>query len=405
LLAAAAAVLCTGGLTAASAAQRPAGTVLAWGKNSDSELGNGSTARSSVPVQVHLPPGTQVTAVSADAGHGLALTSGGRVLAWGYNNFGELGDGTTTDRSVPVEVPLPAFARFVAVSAGGGHSLALASDGSVFAWGYNGDGELGYGSTVITSTPVDVILPAGSRVIAVSAGGNHSLALTSGGQVLAWGSNGFGQLGDGRPRSSATFVEVDLPAGDFVTAVSAGGAHSLALTSGGRVLAWGADSDGQLGDGGTTNSSVPVPVHLPAGIRVIAVSAGTDYSLALTSDGRVLAWGADFVGQLGDGGTTDSSVPALVHLPAGARVIAVSAGGSYSLALTSGGEVLAWGYNGDGELGNGTTKGSPVPVEVRLPAFTRADRVVAVSAGAADGLALTARASAPRRLPWLPVTG
>ena len=182
---------------------------------------------------------------------------------------------------------LPAGTRVTAIAAGLWDSLALTSDGSVLAWGYNDDGELGDGTTTGSSTPVPVDLPAGTRVTAVAAGFDHSLALTSHGSVLAWGNNGDGQLGDGTTTSSSTPVRIDLPARTRVTAVAAGGGpQSLALTSDGSVLEWGNNGDGELGDGTSADSLTPVPVDLPPGTHIAAVSAsdsGDDYSLALAA--------------------------------------------------------------------------------------------------------------------------
>jgi alpha-tubulin suppressor-like RCC1 family protein len=162
-------------------------------------------------------------------------------------------------------------------------------------------------------------------------------------------------------------VNVSLPAGTKVTAVAVGTLHSLALTSTGAVLAWGYNADGELGDGGTANSDVPVKVKLPAGTKVTAVAAGGYYSLAVTSTGAVYAWGYNTDGELGDGGTTNSDVPVKVKLPVGTKVTAVAAGELHSLAVTSTGTVLAWGGNNFGQLGDGSYEGSDVPVHVNLP--------------------------------------
>ena len=177
-------------------------------------------------------------------------------------------------------------------------------------------------------------LPAGTKVTAIAAGGYHSLAVTSTGQVLAWGDNAYGQLGDGSTTHSDVPVSVKLPAGSKVTAIAAGCDHSLAVTSTGQVLAWGDNAYGQLGDGSTTHSDLPVTVKLP-GTQVTAVAAGNDHSLALTSTGQMLAWGDNDLGQLGDGNTTQSHVPVTVRLPTGTKAVKLGAGsvGDYSLAL------------------------------------------------------------------------
>ncbi|MCL6577174.1 cadherin-like beta sandwich domain-containing protein, partial [Kyrpidia sp.] len=246
------------------------------------------------------------------------------------------------------------------VSAGGGHSLVLTSDQTVWAWGDNTNGQLGDGTTTGRQTPT----PAQglSSVAQVSAGESHSLALMSDGRVFAWGKNSSGQLGNNSTVDSNVPVQVQgLPTN--VTAVAAGGNHSLALTSDGRIYAWGSNSSGQLGDGTTNNATAAEPVAgLLIGLNPVAVSAGKDHSLALMQDGTVYAWGGNSYGQLGNGTTTASKVP--VQVTGLANVAAVSAGGYDSLALTSDGYVYAWGLNSSGQLGDGTTANRNTPVRV-----------------------------------------
>jgi len=355
------------------------GAVFAWGWNIVGQLGNGSTNGSDVPVKVRLPGGTKVTAISAGFAHSVALTSTGAVLAWGKNYNGNLGNGSTTDSDVPVKVNLPTGTKVTAIAAGAEHNLAVTSTGAVLAWGYNAYGQLGNGGTGASDVPVNVSLPTGTKVTAVAAGALHSLALTSTGTVLAWGYNVDGELGDGSTTNSDVPVKVNLPPGTKVTAVAAGGYYSLALTSTGAVLAWGYNADGELGDGNRTSSDVAVKVKLPAGRKVTAVAAGgllegvgadtvgPGHSLAVTSTGAVLAWGYNADGELGDGNRTNSDTPVKVKLPAGRKVTAVAAGELNSLAVTSTGGVLAWGGNNFGQLGNASYEGSDVPVHVNLP--------------------------------------
>jgi alpha-tubulin suppressor-like RCC1 family protein len=275
-------------------------------------------------------------------------------------------------------VKLPKGTKVTAISGGCDHSLALTSTGSVLAWGYNADGQLGNGTTTQSDVPVRVKLPKGTKVTAISAGCSYSLALTSTGSVLAWGSNGNGELGNGTTGGTSDVpVRVKLPKGTKATAVAAGASHSLALASTGSVLAWGYNFDGELGNGTTTQSDVPVKVKLPKGTKVTAVAAGGSHSLALASTGSVLAWGFNGDGELGNGTTTDSNVPVKVKLPKGTKATEIAAGGQHAVALTSRGAVLDWGYNGDGQLGNGTTTDSDVPVKVKLPKDTAATQVAA----------------------------
>ena len=362
--------------------------VYAWGDNGSGELGNGNSTWSSTPVQVLGLGGSgylsNVTAVAGGGFHSLALTGTGNVYAWGYNPNGELGNGTTTDSSTPVQVlgvgQSGHLSNITSMVGGCYHSLALASSGNVYAWGYNTYGQLGNGTTSNSSTPIQVLGVGGSgylsNVTAVAGGYYHSLTLSSTGNVYAWGHNQYGQLGNGTTTDSSTPVEVLGVGGSGnlsnVTALAAGVWHSLALANTGNLYAWGANFDGQLGNGTTTDSHTPVEILGVDGSgylsNVTAVAGGWNFSLALTSTGNVYAWGANNDGQLGNGTTTNSSTPLLVSLPANgsAKVVAVSAGWEDSFALESDGSLWAWGYN-DGEYGNGTTTQSLTPIEVYSP--------------------------------------
>ncbi|MQY14335.1 hypothetical protein SRB5_44990 [Streptomyces sp. RB5] len=373
------------GLATPAGAQEPSDTALSWGINRQGELGDGSTDPRSEPGGILLPDGVTLTDVEAGARFGLGVTSEGRVLAWGDNRSGQLGDGTTDDRREPVEVRLPEGVRITDVSGGGFHSLALASDGRLFAWGRNAEGQLGDGSDEDQHLPVEVDLPPGVTVTAISAGNVHSLALTSDGRVLAWGGNGFGQLGDNSTDDREEPVAVHIPDGTTITAIAAGDRHSLALTSEGRVLAWGNSAFGQLGNGSTQTRLEPVEALIPAGTRVTAIAAGFYHSLAVTSEGNALAWGDNFYGQLGDGTTTDRHTPVDVLLPDGVTVRDVEAGGSHSLARTSDFRLLAWGENFAGALGVGDTTNRHTPAWVLIPA---GETVADYSAGLGYSLAL-----------------
>jgi alpha-tubulin suppressor-like RCC1 family protein len=368
--------------TARMAAAPTARSLFGWGPNFWGELGIGSTLNmAAFPEAVRLPAGTQVTAAAIGCRDGYALTDQGQVMAWGDNSSGALGNGTQTDSSVPVPVSLPPGTTVTSIQAGCLNALALTSTGEVLAWGEHPvDGLPGDCSTEACITiPVPVQFPAGTTITAVSAGGFMDLALTATGQVYAWGDNDQGQLGDGlegSQASSSTPVLVHIPAGIKITAISAGVDHSLAITAGGGVLAWGENVSGALGTGDTTNRDVPASVSLLSGLKVTSVSAGDFTSMALTSSSQVLTWGDNQHGQLGTGTSADfSTLPALVTLPAGSGLVtAISSGFAHDVALTSTGSVYSWGlafYLGEGSI----AKRPDPPVQADLPAGAKATAI------------------------------
>ncbi len=376
---------------------RPAGGIAkAWGHNSSGQLGDGTTdgdpgftGRSTPAPIVNL---FEAVALRGGGTHCLALKPDGTVWAWGSNLSGQLGDGTTTNRTTRVQVS--GLTGIVDVACGGGHSLALRSDGTVWSWGSNSLGQLGLGSGFSGSTtPARVALP---NVVAIGAGVNHSFAVQIDGTLWAWGSNSDRQLGDGT--TLTRYLPVPVSGLPPVLAAGGGQGHSLALAADGSVWAWGTNATGQLGDGTTTPRAFPVPVSgLPQASTsqlagASAVAAGSSHSLALLADGTVLGWGWNGEGQLGDGTTTTRLTPVRVQGLSGVSEIA--AGSGHGLALRSDRTIRTWGYNGFGQLGDASMVNRLLPVQV--VGITDA---TLIGAGQQHSLALTGDGSPPNAAP------
>ncbi len=341
------------------------GGVKCWGQNEYGELGDGTTTNSSIPVKViGLDSGVQ--AISAGDENTCALTSSGGVKCWGQNKYGGLGDDTKDNSSIPVKV-IGLDSEVQAISAGKYNTCALTTNGSVKCWGSNFNGQLGNGVRDDSLIPVDVIGLDSNNVQAISVGSNYACALTNIGGVKCWGRNYEGQLGDGTaPNMSSIPVDVSDLTSD-VQAISSASRHACAITTSGDMKCWGHNYIGLLGDGvnGTPKSYSSTPVDvigLNSSVKDISISGVN--TCALTTSGRVKCWGGNLWGGLGDGTENNSLTPVNV-IGLDSNVQAISTGGFYTCVLIDNGSVKCWGRNSEGQLGDGTTTYSLVPVDVK----------------------------------------
>lgn len=333
-----------------------AGGVMCWGHNKNNELGDGTNVDRWSPVGVS-GLGGGARALTRGARHGCVLSTGDGVRCWGYNYYGQLGDGTNANRSAAVDVS-GLDGGVSAVSAGAFHTCALTSDGGVECWGDNSRGQLGDGTTHERWSPAGVSGLA-NGVIAVAGGDSHSCAVLRGGGVKCWGDNQYGQLGDGTTHRRLTPVDVQGLSGG-ATALALGHRQSCALLTDGAVECWGGNEFGQVGDGTTRRRLAAVGVSgLAAG--VIAIAAGDSHTCALLRVGSMKCWGYNDWGQLGDGTPLNRLRPVLVSgMVSG--VTAIAAGAFHTCARTRTGNAKCWGYNANGQLGDGTPEQRSRPV-------------------------------------------
>lgn len=388
------------------------GSVWTWGDNEYGHLGDGTMTTTSTPVQVKGAGGvgllSDITAISAGTSGRVVLKSNGTVWTWGNNYYGNLGDGTRISRTAPVPVKGPGgegvLSNITAIDTKAGHVLALRSDGTVWAWGRNDYGQLGDGTTINRYTPTQVKGIEGTGiltdVIAVSAGNVSSYALKSDGTVLSWGANTFKQLGDGTAVHRSTPAQVKGQQGIHIlfgiVAIEAGGISAYALKSDGTLYSWGSNTMGQLGDSTTTDRSNPVPVineTNSGSLQAISfLAAGGSMVLALKADGTLLGWGFNYYGELGDGTTTSRNIPVVVGNSSGGlpkQEAPIAAGHSHTAYIKPDGTVWSWGANNYGQLGDGTTIQRRSPVQVKGPGGQGfLSSVVAVAASNNHTLAL-----------------
>jgi alpha-tubulin suppressor-like RCC1 family protein len=347
------------------------GLINCWGNNDKGQLGDGTTTNRMTPVNVlGISSVNPAVSVSTGSSSSCALLADGTLKCWGANTNGQLGDGTISDRKTPVNVSgISSVNPAVSVSMGSIHTCALLADGTVKCWGWNSFGQIGDGTTTHRSTPVSVLgISSDNRATSISAGAYHNCATFADGTVKCWGYNDLAQIGDGSRNQRNTPVSVSgISSTNPATSISTGYGNSCALLTDGNVKCWGWNGYGQIGDGTNTLRTVPVSVvGINSENRAVSVSSsGNDSTCALLADGIVKCWGNNGVGQLGDGTLINRYTPVTVSgISSTNRAVSISLGGSNACAILENGTVKCWGWNSFGQIGDGTTTQRTVPVSV-----------------------------------------
>lgn len=364
------------------------GRLFIWGYNREGQAGDGTKFDKKVPEEVteyfHLYPKEVIRSVSLGGFHSSVLTSLGRLFTWGQNEYGKLGDGTKSDRIYPKNIAfrfnLLEKEKIVNVDLGLSHSTALTSKGRVFTWGHNGYGQLGVLSSNDINLPHDIThifdFSSNEKIIYLSTGDWHTIAISNMNRVFSWGYNCEGQLGDGTKEDKNEPNDItnmfNLMSNEIITEVSVMGFNSLAISNYGRVYIWGRNSEGQLGNEKNDNSTTPIDItaqfKLLPDERVKSISLGGLHASVITNKSRLLIWGRNKKGQLGNGTNIDSKIPiditSNLNLHVGESIKCVSLGGDTSSALTTFNRVFTWGSNFNGQLGIGNLVDQNLPQEV-----------------------------------------
>ncbi|MDH4228644.1 MAG: RCC1 repeat-containing protein [Nitrospirota bacterium] len=330
---------------------RTDGTLWTWGDNVSGQLGLGAGANLAEAAPVQVGTASNWKSVAAGGAHTVAIQSDGTLWAWGNNVYGELGLGTSSFTPTPVPTQVGVASTWKAVAAGGAHTVAIQSDGTLWAWGQNTFAQLGNGGVSDLLVPTQTV--TGSTWQQVTAGTSFTAAIKSDGTLWAWGEGGLGQLGDGSLVSSTptTPLVQEATLSSNWKSVAAGDRHTVATRADGTLWVWGDNASGQLGLGAGALASEPTPVQVGAASNWSSAAAGLNHTVASRADGTLWGWGSNPYGQTGNGVNPDRNAPAQVGVAT--TWATVSAGDLHSVATQSDGTLWAWGDNAFGQVGNG----------------------------------------------------
>ena len=337
-------------------------TLKCWGYNYYGQVGDGTNTQRNRPTTIEI--GGPVAGLALGVWHSCAALVNGELKCWGRNSDGELGDGTTTNRNMPITIDVGGAVEHVAL--GADYTCASLAGGALKCWGKNNKGQLGDGTTTARSIPTAVDVGGAVERLALGshAGYSHTCASLVGGSLRCWGSGAYGELGDGTGSDRYTPTTIDI--GDAaVERLALGYSTTCVSIVGGALKCWGKNDYGQLGDGTTTNSHTPTTIDVDGAVEHLAL--GADFTCAALATGALKCWGRNHVGQLGDGTTSDRRTPGTAIEVGGAIdlvALAQRAHGGSACAHIAGGVLKCWGKNGYGQLGDGTTTDRSRPTTI-----------------------------------------
>eukprot|EP00698_Gefionella_okellyi_P005691 TRINITY_DN15158_c0_g1_i1.p1 TRINITY_DN15158_c0_g1~~TRINITY_DN15158_c0_g1_i1.p1 ORF type:complete len:374 (+),score=45.87 TRINITY_DN15158_c0_g1_i1:36-1157(+) len=357
--------------------------IWAWGCGSEGQLGNGKTADVLAPTRIEALHGLNVATIAAGNAHSTALLTDGSILTWGCGADGQLGHGTTANELLPARVDVLKGTAIVDVACGGQHTVALSSNGQVWSWGLGEYGQLGHGGTASKYIPTRISALDSRQVVQLACGWAHSVALTAKGEVYTWGRGFEGQLGVGKDTCSLAPRFVAALHGAVVTKIACGINFTAAVTDQGELYLWGEGASGQLGRGGnksirTQSSRVPVRVDLLDEERIVHVSCGWGHVAAVTDSDKLYLWGFGNYGQLANNSAASQYTPVAVEGLPGDALTAVACGDHTTNVLTKSRDVYTWGCGHNGRLGHGDVAHERLP---RLLMQLQGQQIAGIAAG------------------------
>jgi alpha-tubulin suppressor-like RCC1 family protein len=334
------------------------GNLWAWGNNFNGKLGDNTTASKSSPIQ-EITRGTNWSFVASGRSHTAAIKTDGTLWTWGNNGNGKLGDNTTANKSSPIQT-ITGGNNWSSVAVGYGHTAAIKTDGTLWTWGLNTNGQLGNNTTTHRSSPIQTIA-VGTNWSKIACGRGHTAGVKTDGTLWTWGRNYSGQLGDNTTTNRSSPVQT-ITGGTNWSKIACGYLHTAAIKTDGTIWTWGRNYSGELGDGTATNKSSPVQT-ITGGTTWNFVACGTYYTAAIKTDGTIWLWGGNGIGQLGDNTTASKSSP-IQTIAGGTNWSKVACGGNHTAAIKTDGTLWLWGDNTFyGQLGDNTSENKSSPVQ------------------------------------------
>ncbi|KAL5753461.1 hypothetical protein ACOSP7_023638 [Xanthoceras sorbifolium] len=338
--------------------------VCSWGRGEDGQLGHGDAEDRLSPTQLSALDGHEIVSLTCGADHTTAFSeSRMEVYSWGWGDFGRLGHGNSSDLFTPQPIKALQGLRIKQIACGDSHCLAVTMEGEVQSWGRNQNGQLGLGTTVDSLVPQKIQAFQGVSIKMVSAGAEHTVAVTEDGDLYGWGWGRYGNLGlgDRNDRLVPEKVANVYLQGEKMVMVACGWRHTISVSSSGGLYTYGWSKYGQLGHGDFEDHLVPHKLEALHGSFISQVSGGWRHTMALTSNGKLYGWGWNKFGQVGVGDNVDKCSPVQVKFPNDQKVVQISCGWRHTLAVTERQNVFSWGRGTNGQLGHGESSDRNIP--------------------------------------------